>query len=109
MVLLVDDLLDVSRIMRGKIELRKELVERASVVARGAETAQPKIDAQGQERILSLPPEPLGLEGDPTRLAQIVSNLLHNTVRKRIGAGRRKRASISTWSNRSIPGPSSRC
>ncbi|MBV9126247.1 MAG: PAS domain S-box protein, partial [Planctomycetes bacterium] len=58
MVRLVDDLLDVSRIMRGKIELRKEPVELASVITRGVETAQPMIDAQGQELILSVPPEP---------------------------------------------------
>ena len=49
LVRLVDDLLDVSRIMRGKIELRKERVELAAVVARAVETVQPLIDAQGHE------------------------------------------------------------
>ncbi len=78
LVRLVDDLLDVSRIIRGRIELRKEPIDLASVVARGAETTQPLIDAQGQQLIVSVPPEPLRLEGDPTRLAQVVSNLVHN-------------------------------
>ncbi|MHB8736701.1 MAG: PAS domain-containing hybrid sensor histidine kinase/response regulator, partial [Terriglobales bacterium] len=88
MVRLVDDLLDVSRIMRGKIDLRTEVVDLASVVARGVETAQPKIDAQGQQLILSVPSEPLRLEGDPTRLAQVVSNLLHNAAKFSERSGR---------------------
>jgi PAS domain S-box-containing protein len=88
MVRLVDDLLDVSRIMRGRIELRKEPVDLASVVARGAETAQPEIDAQGQQLIISIPPEPLLLEGDPTRLAQVVFNLLHNAAKFSDRSGR---------------------
>jgi PAS domain S-box-containing protein len=87
-VRLVDDLLDVSRILRGRIALRKESVELAHVVARGAETAQPMIDAQGQQLITALPPEPLRLEGDPTRLAQVVSNLLHNAAKFSARAGR---------------------
>ncbi len=88
MVRLVDDLLDVSRIMRGKIELRKEVVDLASVVARGVETAQPKIDAQGQQLLLAVPSESLRLEGDPTRLAQVVSNLLHNAAKFSERSGR---------------------
>src|SRR5439155_1962367 len=67
--------------MRGKIELRKEPVELAGVLARGVETAQPMIDAQGQELIVSVPPEPLRLTADPTRLAQVVANLLHNAAK----------------------------
>src|SRR5205823_6057776 len=77
LVRLVDDLLDVSRIMRGRIELRKEPVELAGVVATAVETAQPVIDAQGQHLTVSVPPEPLWLDADPTRLAQVVANLLH--------------------------------
>src|SRR5438094_8755615 len=64
MVRLVDDLLDVSRIMRGRIELRKEPVELAPVIASAIETAQPMLDAQGQELIVALPPEPLRLEAN---------------------------------------------
>jgi PAS domain S-box-containing protein len=78
---LVDDLLDVSRIMRGKIELRKEPVELAKVLARGIETAQPMIDARGQELVVTLPPEPLLLDADLTRLAQAFANLLHNAAK----------------------------
>ncbi len=63
---LVDDLLDVSRVMRGKIELRKERVELATVVAHAVETAQPLIDASGHELTVSLPTESLPLL-TPTR------------------------------------------
>jgi PAS domain S-box-containing protein len=81
MVRLVDDLLDVSRIMRGRIELRKETVDLAQVIAHAVETAHPILDSQGQELILSIPPGPLWLEADPTRLAQVISNLLHNAAK----------------------------
>jgi PAS domain S-box-containing protein len=81
LVRLVDDLLDVGRIMRGRVELRKEPVELAAVIAQAVETAQPILDAQGQELRESLPPEPLRLEADPTRLAQVVGNLLHNAAK----------------------------
>jgi PAS domain S-box-containing protein len=80
-VRLVDDLLDVSRIRRDKIELRKERVELATVVARGVETAHALIQAQGHHLTVSLPPESVWLEGDPIRLAQVVSNLLHNAAK----------------------------
>ncbi len=78
MVRLVDDLLDVSRIMRGKIELRREPVEVATVIGRAVETAQPIIDAEGHALTVSLPNEPLWLFGDLVRLAQVVGNLLNN-------------------------------
>jgi PAS domain S-box-containing protein len=81
MVRLIDDLLDVSRIMRGKIELRTEPVELARVVAQAVDMSQPVIDAQGQELIVSYPPEPIWLEADPARLAQVMSNLLHNAAK----------------------------
>jgi PAS domain S-box-containing protein len=88
MVRLVDDLLDVSRIMRGKIELRKEPVELAAVIATAVETAQPMIDAQGQELIVSVPAEPIRLEADPARLTQVVGNLLHNAAKFSERSGR---------------------
>jgi PAS domain S-box-containing protein len=78
MVRLVDDLLDVSRIMRGKIELRREPVELATVVGRAVETAQPVIDAEGHKLTVSVSAEPLWLYGDLVRLAQVVGNLLNN-------------------------------
>src|SRR5262249_27610603 len=81
LVRLVDDLLDVSRVMRGKIVLRKERVELATVVARAVETAQPFIDTQDHELTISLPPESLPLEADPVRLAQVIGNLLNNAAK----------------------------
>jgi PAS domain S-box-containing protein len=78
---LVDDLLDVSRITRGKIALRKEPVDLAAVVARAVETSRPLLDARGHELTLDLPREPLRVEADATRLAQVVSNLLNNAAR----------------------------
>jgi PAS domain S-box-containing protein len=81
LVRLVDDLLDVSRVMKGKIELRKEQVELANVVARAVETVQPLIAVQGHRLDLSLPHESLLLQADPVRLAQVVGNLLTNAAK----------------------------
>jgi signal transduction histidine kinase len=81
MVRLVDDLLDLSRITRGKIELRKERVELATVVQSAIETSRPLIEAAGHELTITLPPEPIHLEADLTRLAQVFSNLLNNAVK----------------------------
>jgi PAS domain S-box-containing protein len=81
LVRLVDDLLDVSRIMRGAIDLRKEAVELSAVVARAVETAQPVLDAKGQALTVTLPGEPVWLVADPVRLAQVLSNLLHNAAK----------------------------
>jgi PAS domain S-box-containing protein len=81
LVRLVDDLMDVSRVMQGKIELRRERVELASVVARAVETAQPGIDAQGHRLSVALPPDSLPLEADPVRLVQVVGNLLTNAAK----------------------------
>jgi PAS domain S-box-containing protein len=87
-VRLVDDLLDVSRIMQGKIYLRKEPVEIATIVAGAVETAQPFIDAQGHHLTVSLPQEPVLLEADAVRLAQVVNNLLTNSAKYMKGKGR---------------------
>jgi PAS domain S-box-containing protein len=88
LVRLVDDLLDVSRIMRNKIELRKEVVDLRQVVERAEEIARPVIDAQGHELSVSLPPEPLFVEGDSVRLAQAASNLLSNAAKFTERSGR---------------------
>jgi PAS domain S-box-containing protein len=88
MVRLVDDLLDVSRIVRGKVELRREPVELAAVVARAVETSQPIIDAEGHQLTHSAPPEPLWVNGDLVRLAQVVSNLLNNAAKYTERGGR---------------------
>lgn len=81
MVRLVDDLLDVSRINRGKIELKKERLEVATIVQRAVETSQPLIDAHRHELSVHLPPEPVVVEGDLVRLSQVVSNLVNNAAK----------------------------
>lgn len=81
MVRLVDDLMEVSRITRGKFDLRKELIDLASVVRSAIETSKPLIEAAGHELTVSLPAEPLTLEADAVRLAQVLANLLNNAAK----------------------------
>ena len=81
MARLVDDLLDVSRITRGKIELRKEVVDLAAVVSRTVEAIRPLIEDRRHELTVDLPPEPVRLEADPTRLEQVLANLLNNAAK----------------------------
>jgi len=81
LVRLVDDLMEVSRITRGKIELRKELIELAAVVRSAVETSRPSIDASRHRLTVVIPPEPFTLDGDPVRLAQVFSNLLNNAAK----------------------------
>jgi signal transduction histidine kinase/DNA-binding response OmpR family regulator len=81
MVRLVDDLMEVSRITRGKIELRKGLVTIAAIVRSAVETSGPLIEAAGHRLSLVLPPEPLTVDGDFVRLSQVVSNLLNNAAK----------------------------
>ena len=88
LVRLVDDLLDVSRIMRGKIELRTEEVELAAVVARAVETARPLVEAARHELKVDLPQEPVRLDADPVRLAQVFGNLLANAAKYTEPGGR---------------------
>ncbi len=85
---LVDDLLDVSRITRGKIALRKQLVEVAGLIARAVEMSRPFIDARHHELTVSVPPEPLCVIGDQTRLAQVLGNLLNNAAKYTEEAGK---------------------
>jgi two-component system, sensor histidine kinase len=75
---LVDDLLDVSRIARGKIQLQPRRIDLASVVTLAAENARPSIERRRQELTLKLPHVPVSLEADPTRIEQVVVNLLGN-------------------------------
>ena len=81
LVRLVDDLLDVSRIVRGMIELRRSVMDLSEAVLRAAETAQPVIDGQGHELVVSLPDEPLWVDGDVVRLGQVIANLLTNAAK----------------------------
>jgi signal transduction histidine kinase/ActR/RegA family two-component response regulator len=88
MVRLVDDLLEVSRITRGKIELRKEQVELSSIIHAAVETTRPLIEAARHELIIALAQEPLFLDADPVRLAQVFSNLLNNAAKYTDEGGR---------------------
>jgi signal transduction histidine kinase len=81
LVRLVDDLLEVARITRGKIELRCETIEASAVARSAVETSRPLIDAARHRLELSLPAEPVLLEGDAVRLTQIISNLLNNAAK----------------------------
>ncbi len=81
LVRLVDDLVDVSRIMRDKIELRRETLDLSAVLQRAVETSRPVIDADHHTLTIHLPDDPLLIEGDAVRLSQIVSNLLNNASR----------------------------
>jgi PAS domain S-box-containing protein len=81
MARLLDDLLDVSRITHGKLELRKERVDLAAVVQGAVETSRPILDERGQRLVVTLPREPVRLEADPIRLAQVLSNLLNNAAK----------------------------
>jgi signal transduction histidine kinase/DNA-binding response OmpR family regulator len=81
LVRLVDDLLDISRITRGKIRLQTEPVDLAAVVARAVETCRPLIESRRHRLSVSVAPGPLRVEGDAVRLAQVVSNLLHNAAK----------------------------
>jgi PAS domain S-box-containing protein len=88
MVHLVDDLLDISRITRGKLELRMQHVSLEAIVRNAVETAQPVITASAHELAVVLPPEPIYLEGDAVRLAQVFSNLLNNAAKYTERGGR---------------------
>jgi PAS domain S-box-containing protein len=81
MVRLVDDLLDVTRITRGKIELRKGRIELASAVHHAVEAARSLVEHMGHDLTVTLSPRPIFLHADPTRLAQVVGNLLNNACK----------------------------
>jgi signal transduction histidine kinase/CheY-like chemotaxis protein len=78
---LVDDLLDVARIARGKVELRRECLELATVTSRAIEMASPLFEQKRQELVVDIPTEGLSVDADPDRLAQIFSNLLTNAAK----------------------------
>jgi two-component system, sensor histidine kinase len=78
---LLDDLLDVSRITRGLIKLRKGAIDARSAVAAAVEATRPGIDARSHTLSVILPDTPLRLEADPTRLTQMVTNLLDNAAK----------------------------
>ena len=85
MVRLIDDLLDVSRITQGKLELRRQPVELSRVIEQALETSRPHI---AQQLTVALPSEPVRLDADPVRLAQVLSNLLNNAAKFTPKSGR---------------------
>lgn len=94
LVRLVDDLLDLSRVNSGKIELRREPVELAAVIHQALETCSTMTESAGQTLAVELPSEAIFLDADPVRLAQVVSNLLNNAC-KFAGQGGRINLTVS--------------
>lgn len=81
LVRLIDDLLDVSRVSRGRIDLRRARMRLQDAISAAIEASKPLIEASGHELTLDVPADPLWLDGDLTRLAQVVSNLLNNAAK----------------------------
>jgi PAS domain S-box-containing protein len=88
MVRLIDDLLDLSRISRGKIELKREPIDLATALQSALEMSQPLIDGAGHELTIEAPPEVLLVNADLTRLAQVFGNLLNNAAKYTNPGGR---------------------
>jgi CheY-like chemotaxis protein len=87
LVRLVDDLLEVSRITRGTIELRKERLDLSTVIANAVECSRPLIDAAHHQLAVGLPRQPVIVEVDPVRLTQVIANLLNNAAKYTPAAG----------------------
>jgi len=81
MTRLIDDLMDVSRITRGKIQLRQQLVDLATVVSGAVEAVQPMMESCGHHLTVAMPPGPLFVRGDVARLTQVFGNILHNAAK----------------------------
>ena len=88
LVRLVDDLLDVSRITRGKIDLKIETIDAGEVVAAAVETSRPNVDALEHTLTIMLPPEPLRIKGDFARVAQVLANVVNNAAKYTDRGGR---------------------
>ena len=94
MVRLVDDLMEVSRITRGKIELRKSALSLGDVIVAAVEASRPLVEAANHKLNVNLPPEPLVVDADAVRLAQVFSNLLNNAARYTDAGGR---IDVTAW------------
>ncbi|KQQ97379.1 PAS domain S-box protein [Massilia sp. Leaf139] len=91
---LVDDLLDIARITRGRIELKKEAIDLRVAVSMAVESSTALIQAGGHKLEVALPDEPLPLDADLTRLVQVLSNLLNNAAKYTPGGGR---IALAAW------------
>jgi signal transduction histidine kinase len=78
MARLIDDLLDVSRIVQGKVAVKPEVLQLAALIERSVEASSPRLGGREQVLDVVLPPEPVELDGDPDRLSQVLSNLVNN-------------------------------
>ena len=88
LVHLVDDLLDIARISGGKIDIRKQTIDLKRVLASAVEISLPMIEAGAHEFVVDLPEEALLIDADPTRIAQVASNLLNNSAKFTPSGGR---------------------
>jgi PAS domain S-box-containing protein len=88
LVRLVDDLLDVSRVSQGKVTMKKSITSLQSLVELALETAKPLVDSAGHTLTVDLPHEPVLMHVDPTRMAQVLSNLLNNAAKYTPQGGR---------------------
>ena len=101
MVRLVDDLLDVSRISRGTVVLKTERMPLAAAVQNAVETSRPLFDRMGHDLTLAMPEDPIYLDGDMVRLAQVLSNLLNNAA-KYTERGGRVRLSVERQASEAV-------
>jgi signal transduction histidine kinase len=85
---LVDDLLEVSRIAHGKIQLRKQPLDLAQIVARAVETIRPSLERRGHQLEVTLPLKTVALDADPIRLEQVLTNLMNNAAKYMDPGGR---------------------
>ena len=88
MTRLIDDLMDVSRINQGKLQLQKTRMPLADAVRNAVDTSRPLIDVQGHELVVDMPPQPIYVDGDLTRLSQVFANLLNNSAKYTDRGGR---------------------
>ncbi|MFL6293727.1 MAG: ATP-binding protein [Thermoanaerobaculia bacterium] len=95
LVRLVDDLLDVSRITRGKIELRLQPLDLRDAVRSAVEMTRPIVEAKEHALRLQIPPEPLAVHADPTRMEQVLGNLVRNAAKYTEPGGR---IEVAAWS-----------
>ncbi len=97
LVRLVDDLLDMSRITKGIAELRKQHVELRTIVQNAVETSRPLVESSDHILTVELPSEPIWLEADPIRMAQVICNLLNNSARYTAFSSLLKRWVFTLW------------